>query len=191
MNARHLVRLAIVAGVLAAGCSTASMRAQTDLQRGRYDEAAHGFEQILARHPERVDAVVGLGEARYKRGDLEGAAVMLERAVVLAPGDVEARLYAALVRFRQSRDTDAEAHLAELVKLALHPRLLAHVQRTRDLLGAGTPLSDSLRAFTAAALEDAMAWDEEVRAARSLAHAALAASVSVGWDDFSSYPWAR
>jgi tetratricopeptide (TPR) repeat protein len=180
----------VTIGLLAIACATPLMRAQTDLYQGRYDAAARGFTDVLARQPERIDAVVGLGVARYKGGDLEGAAFMLDRALTLAPKDLEARLYLALTHLRQSRDAQAEAQLAGLAAMpGVHPRLRAHVQRTRDLVAADGVIADDVRTFVAAGLEDALEWDEDLVAARRLA--SLAVPAPHGWDHSDPYRWMR
>src|SRR2546428_253989 len=49
------------------GCATTVGLGQAALREGRYSEAASKFETALTEHPERTDALVGLGIARYAR----------------------------------------------------------------------------------------------------------------------------
>ena len=63
------------------GCATTVGRGQTALRDGRYAEAASNFEKALKEHPERLDALVGLGIARYAQGSYDEAVALLGRAL--------------------------------------------------------------------------------------------------------------
>jgi thioredoxin-like negative regulator of GroEL len=66
--------------VVAAGCAGACLNGRSALGQGRSVEAAERFEQALAREPENLDAVVGLGLARSRLDTFDEAAELLDRA---------------------------------------------------------------------------------------------------------------
>src|SRR3989442_1453522 len=82
---RHATLVTLLAAALLAGCATPYGRARTALAEERYEEAASGFEEILTRHPDRLDALIGLGKARYKLGTFDDAITALTRAAARAP----------------------------------------------------------------------------------------------------------
>jgi len=71
--------------VLVVGCATAFQSGQTALHEGRYAAAAARFADVLARDPERSDALFGLGLARYRMGAFDAAVGALSWAVLAAP----------------------------------------------------------------------------------------------------------
>src|SRR5438309_11357674 len=85
MRQRHATLVTLLAAALLAGCATPYGRARTALAEERYEEAASGFEEILTRHPDRLDALIGLGKARYKLGAFDDAITALTRAAARAP----------------------------------------------------------------------------------------------------------
>jgi tetratricopeptide (TPR) repeat protein len=167
-----LLVLALV-GVVATGCATATTAGRSALNQGRPDEAAARFEEALAENPDNVDALIGLGVARYRLGDHASAGANLETAVARRPAEQGARLYLALAHLRQGNDAAAVEQLAVLQALPMHPRFAAHVARTLDLL-RGPRLADPVRAYVAADLEDTAGWAREVAETRqALAYAQL------------------
>src|SRR5213593_2765489 len=65
--------------ILCAGCATTPYsEGQSALQKGRYVEAEGYFTQALAADPGRPDALVGLGIAQYKQGEIDQASDTLE-----------------------------------------------------------------------------------------------------------------
>src|SRR5438128_8325196 len=134
MRQLHAPLVTLLAVALLAGCATPYGRARTALAEGRYEEAASGFEEIPTRRPDRVDALVGLGKARYKRGAFDDATTALTRAVALAPKSETAHLYLGLSHIRKGEDGPAEEHLKALLGLAPHPRLAAQTNRALELM---------------------------------------------------------
>src|SRR5881296_2958996 len=149
MRQRHATLVTLLAAALLAGCATPYGRARTALAEGRYEEAASGFEEILTRHPDRLDALVGLGKARYKLGALDEAITALTRAVARAPRSETAHLYLGLSYLQKGEDGPAEEHLKALLGLEPHPRLAAQANRALGLLRSDH-LSNDMRAFIAA-----------------------------------------
>jgi len=119
----------IVSASILAGCATPYLQGRTALQQGRYDEAATYFERVLAGEPGRLDALAGLGVARYKLGAFDEAVDTLHRVVTHAPKRADARLYLGLNYLRKGEDGLAEAHLTGLLDLKPHPRLAAQIER--------------------------------------------------------------
>jgi tetratricopeptide (TPR) repeat protein len=151
--------------MLLAACATPYGQGQSALREGRYDEAARHFEEALARDPDRLASLVGLGVARYKDGQLDEAIGELSRAVERDPNDQTARLYLGLAYLRRGEDGRAEEHLTSFRDLGLAPRLSSQLDRTLNVLGPDTPLTDEMRVFVAASLEDAAESARELREA--------------------------
>ena len=124
------------------------------------------FEQILASNPNRVDALVGLGVARYKEGIFDDAIEHLSRAVAREPKQEAARLYLALAYLRKGEDGQAEEHLKALSSLKPDPRVAAQIDRTLRILRQSLPPNDEMRNFIAASLEDEVEMAREVRDAK-------------------------
>src|SRR3989449_10845376 len=127
MRQRHATLVTFLAVALLAGCATPYGRARTALAEGRYEEAASGFEEVLARHPDRLDALVGLGKARYKLGAFDEAITALTRAVAQAPKSEAAQLYLGLSYLQKGEDGPAEEHLKAFLDLKPHARIAAQL----------------------------------------------------------------
>lgn len=149
-----------------AGCTTLYGQGMTALRLERYDEAAIRFEAALKQDPERLDARVGLGIARYKLGMLDQAVEVLERVIARAPRNTDARLYLGLSYLRKGEDGPAEEQLTALADPKLHPRLAAQIARALKVLRVEYPLSDEVRSFLAASLEDEAEWERDLREAQ-------------------------
>ncbi|MBI2219536.1 MAG: tetratricopeptide repeat protein [Candidatus Rokubacteria bacterium] len=149
--------------VLAAACATAYTDGRSALQEGRYIDAAERFEQAVASEPQNVDALVGLGLARYKLADFEEAAATLDRAVARAPRHVVARLYLGLAHLQRAEDGPAEEHLGEVARIAAGTRTAAQIDRALRVLRGRDPLSEDMRQFIAAAIEDDAELERQVR----------------------------
>src|SRR2546428_4057403 len=63
---RWVIVLGILTTTLLTGCVTATGRGEAALESGRYGEAATRFEEALAGKPGSLDALVGLGIAKYR-----------------------------------------------------------------------------------------------------------------------------
>lgn len=173
MHQRSVALSILLSVFLLAGCVTPYIQGRSALRQGRYDQAASSFEEVLASDPGRVDALAGLGISRYKSGAFHDAVDALQRAAALAPKDVEARLYLGLSYLRKGEDGLADEHLAALLELKPHPRLAAQIDRALRVIRVDQPLSEEMRAFLAASLEDEAEWAQEVREARYEARWAL------------------
>src|SRR3989442_7760461 len=105
MRQLHAPLVTLLAVALLAGCATPYGRARTALAEGRYEEAASGFEEILTRHPDRLDALIGIGNARYNLGAFDDAITALTRAVVQATKYETAHLFLQLSHLRNGADS--------------------------------------------------------------------------------------
>lgn len=183
MRARTTLTLALAVLGLA-GCVTAYGEGRRALGQGRYTDAATHFEEALARDPERLDALTGLGVARYKTGDFDEAIDRLGRAVSRDPRLATARLYLGLAHLRKGEYGPVESHLGALVAQRPGTRLAAQSDRALRLLRGRDPVSDDMRAFIAASLED------EAEAERQVAEAQrLARDAELRWRDaYYGYP---
>ena len=146
------------------GCATAYGRGQTALRQERYDEAASYFSEALAEDPGQLDARTGLGITRYKQGTLAEAEDALRQVVAREPGRSEARFYLGLTYLQRGENNLADEQLTALLALKPHRRIAAQVERALRLIRSG-PLSDEVRTFIAASLEDEAEWECEVREA--------------------------
>jgi tetratricopeptide (TPR) repeat protein len=153
MRARTMFAVSLGALTLA-GCASATMDGRQALRQGRYDEAATRFEDALAREPDRVDALVGLGVAKYKVGAFDEAIDPLGRALARQPKLPIAHLYLGLAHLRKGEDGPVEEHLGALATQQKGTRLAAQSDRALRVLRGRDPISDEMRTFMAASLED-------------------------------------
>jgi thioredoxin-like negative regulator of GroEL len=156
----------VMALTLLAGCATTYGEARSSLRQGRYAEAADEFEAALKEDPGRVDALSGLGVARYKMGAYDAAQDALGRVVAQAPKHVEARLYLALAHVQKGEDRAAVEHLTAFRDLHGNPRLGAQVDAAVKLLRSDRPLSTEIRGFMATSLEESAKLAREAREAQ-------------------------
>ena len=162
---RRSARLAPLLALLAlAGCATPYAQGLAALRQERYDEAASHFTEALARDPGRLDARAGLGVTRYKLGAFDEAEAALRQALAQAPKNAEARFYLSLAYLQKGENTAADEQLTALLALEPHPRMAAQIGRALKVIRAG-PLSDEVKRFVAASLEDEVEWEQEVREA--------------------------
>jgi tetratricopeptide (TPR) repeat protein len=159
---------------LLAGCATAYSAGRTSLRQGRYAEAAEEFQAALNEAPGRVDALVGLGVARYKMGAYEEAEEALGRAVTQAPKNGEARLYLALTQVQKGEDTAAAEQLGAFLLLQPSARLERQIDAAVKLLRSDRPLTTEMRSYVATSLEESARLAREVRDAQWAAQRAYA-----------------
>ena len=160
----------VLAALGLAGCATAMGEGSQALRHGRYVEAAGHFEDALAKDPDKTDAFLGLGIARYKAGDWDGAIEPLARAVARAPRWATARLYLALSHLRKGDIGPVEEHLAAFVAERPGTRVAAQADRALRLLRGSEPISEEMQTFVATSLEDEAEMEREVIEARRYAY---------------------
>jgi Flp pilus assembly protein TadD len=159
--------LSLLVSLVLAGCATGFGGGNAALRQGRYVEAVEGFEQVLAGDPDRVDALIGLGIAKYRLGAFDEAAEALDRAVVRVPAHFTGRLYLGLARLQRADDGAAEENLAAVAGMVPGTRTAAQIDRALRVLRGRDPVGDELRAFMAAAIEDGVALERQVRETQS------------------------
>jgi len=151
---QSLLAVWVLTTLALAGCATTPYAAgDAAARQGRYAEAVSHYQKALVGDPDRIDALVGLGIARYKLGALAEAIDALERAVAHAPEEARARFYLGLSYLRKGDLDRADAHLTAFVNLKPERRLAAQVDRTLNLIRA-KPLPEETRVFAAASLEN-------------------------------------
>ena len=160
----------IMVSAAVSGCATAYTEGRTALTLGRYEEAATDFEHALTERPDRIDALVGLGVARYKLGAFDESIETLSRAVAKAPKSQTAQLYLGLSHFQKDDLGPAEEHLKAVVDLHPGARMAEQIERALTLM-RGDPLSAAVRAFIAASLEHEAEWARDLQDARYAAAA--------------------
>jgi tetratricopeptide (TPR) repeat protein len=166
MQYKSLALCFVISVSVLAGCATPYGLGQTALRQGRYGEAVSHFEQVLAQDPNRLDALVGLGVSRYKLTEFGEAIDALDRVVAQAPEHADARLYLGLSYLRTGEDGLAEDQLNALLGLTPEPRLAAQLDRALQVLRSDQLLSEEMRGFLVASLEDEAEWAREVRELR-------------------------
>jgi len=175
-----LITLAVIA--LAAGCVTPYGEGQSALYSGRFAEAEGYFSQALAADPGRTDALVGLGIAQYKQGEIDQASDTLQKALQVRPNEPSVRLYLGLA-YLQNRDLlQAEQQLSALRSLNIDPRVAQQIDRALEVIRQG-PLSDPVRDFLVGSLETQAQLSRDAQEARLQAQRAQAYY-------FSYYPYA-
>lgn len=169
--------LALLLGLsVLAGCATTFGKGVAAAREGRYADASHAFERVLTEDPDRFDALVNLGIARYKLGAFDEAIAALARAQARAPRDATPRLYLGLSHLQKGEVGPADEHLTAFGGLAADRRVAAQAERALRLL-RGDPLDAETRAFVAASLDDQADLLREV----SEAQRALAAADARAW----------
>jgi thioredoxin-like negative regulator of GroEL len=171
---RRGIGMLMVMGLLA-GCASAYREGQSSLRHGRYAEAADEFEAALKEDPGRLDALSGLGVARYKMGAYDAAQDALGRVVAQDPKQTQARLYLALAHVQKGEDRAAVEHLTAYRELPPGPRLGGAIDAAVKLLGSDRPLSTEVRRFMATSLEESAKLAREAREAQWAAQRAYAA----------------
>ena len=166
----HKLALMILALAVLAGCSRTLGRAETALYAGRYDEAAGRFEQALAEKPDSVEAVVGLGIAKYRLGALDEAERRFTEAQRRAPELPVPHLYLGLIALRRGHGPAAEEILRRYAVVAA-PRVAVTIDHALRALASG-PVSEEMRRYVASSIEDQAAAAGELLATQQ----ALAAS---------------
>lgn len=158
-----LVTLAVIA--LAAGCVTPYGEGQSALQKGHFVEAEGYFSQALAADPGRTDALVGLGIAQYKQGEIDQASDTLQKALQVRPNEPSVRLYLGLAYLQNRDSVQAEQQLSALRSLDIDPRVAQQIGRALEVIRQG-PLSDPVRDFLVGSLETQAQLSRDAEEAR-------------------------
>ena len=159
------VLLAALAFAISA-CATTIERGQTALRDGRYAEAASNFETALKERPDRTDALVGLGIARYGQRAYDDAVAHLNQAVRQDPKRADARLYLGLSYLHGGDEGSAAEHLRAFRDLTPSGRVTRQVDHALELIRTERPLSPKSRQFIATSLESATKSEQELQDAR-------------------------
>lgn len=184
-------RLAVLVWLLT-GCATAYRSGEVALEEGRYEDASAKFGEALAGHPDRPEALFGLGLAQYRLGSFDAAVASLGRAVLVAPDRADVRLYLALGYLALGSPDLAAGQLAVLVGQDIHPRIAAQAGRALGLL-RGETLSAEIRDFVRQSLDDEARWYQDVQEARLAPHLYFGPAWFVrdpaGWSPLGWYPY--
>jgi tetratricopeptide (TPR) repeat protein len=149
------------------GCATAVGQGETALRDGRYADAASKFESALKERPERADALVGLGTARYSQRMYGEAVAHLSQVIRQEPKRADAQLYLGLSYLGQGDQGTAAKHLRAFRDLTQNARVVGQVDDALQLLSAEQHLSPPSRHFIATSLESAVKSEQALRDARS------------------------
>jgi Flp pilus assembly protein TadD len=88
------------------------------LLQGQYAGAARWEEQALACRPDLIQALCGLGVARWRQGDPEEARALFLQALHMDPGSLDARRNLVWLDLEQGRAGAARAQLERLLALS-------------------------------------------------------------------------
>ena len=171
---------------LTAGCVTPYREGQSALQKGHYVEAEGYFNQALAADPGRTDALVGLGIAQYKQGEIDQASDTLQKAVLIRPNEASVRLYLGLAYLRIQETQKAEQQLTALRSLNIDPRVAQQIDRALEVIRQG-PLSDTVRDFLVGSLETQAQLSRDAQDALLQAQRAQLYYFPYGYPYFSPY----
>jgi tetratricopeptide (TPR) repeat protein len=184
-------RLAVLVWLLT-GCATAYRSGEVALQEGRYEDATAKFGEVLGGHPDRPEALFGLGLAQYRLGSFDAAVTSLGRAVLVAPDRADVRLYLALGYLALGSQDLAAGQLAILREQDIHPRIAAQAGRALGLL-RGEALPAEIRDFVRESLDDEARWYQDVQEARLAPHLYFGPAWFVrdpaGWSPLGWYPY--
>ncbi|HTI55158.1 MAG TPA: tetratricopeptide repeat protein [Verrucomicrobiae bacterium] len=184
-------RLAVLVWLLT-GCATAYRSGEVALEEGRYEDASAKFGEALAGHPDRPEALFGLGLAQYRLGSFDAAVASLGRAVLVSPDRADVRLYLALGYLALGSQDLAAGQLAVLLEQDIHPRIAAQARRALGLL-RGEALSAEIRDFVRQSLDDEARWYQDVQEARLAPHLYFGPAWFVrdpaGWSPLGWYPY--
>jgi tetratricopeptide (TPR) repeat protein len=164
----------LIALIVLAGCASATREGQVALLIGDNAEAAAHFEAALAKNPTSVNALVGLGVARYRLESFADADRAFTSALAQTPDLPVAHLYLGLSALRRGQDDVADAEFGRFAGMGVAPRLTAYIDRTLRLLHS-IPASEELRAYMADGIADQAAWAGEVTDAVNAANYARGA----------------
>jgi len=160
-----LLLTALVVGI--SGCATTVGLGKTALRDGRYAEAASKFETARKERPERTDALVGLGIARYGQRIYDEAVAYLSQAVSRDPKRADAQLYLGLSYLERGDEGASAEHLRAFRGLTQSARVAGQVDDALQLMRTEHPLSPQSRHFIAASLESIVKSEQELHDARS------------------------
>ncbi len=91
-------------------------QAQAALARGDYLAAEQSFARVLSAQPRSLDALRGLGYARFQLNQLSGALEALEAALAIAPNDLLSHQVFGRLCLRLKEPADAIKHFKRILK---------------------------------------------------------------------------
>jgi tetratricopeptide (TPR) repeat protein len=145
-----------------------------DLQAGAqakaaaYAAAATAFARATARRRDLVEAWAGLGDVRYRTGDLRESLEAWREAVTLSPSDAYYRESLGVVLHQIGRHTEAAEQYA--VAAQLDPRSASPLLKMGDAWADAERWQPALEAYRDALRRDPAATEAHYRAAIVLEH---------------------
>jgi tetratricopeptide (TPR) repeat protein len=137
---------------LVRGARLLLVRGRMAFDAGRYREAAEAFKRALAAEPDNLAAVVNLGSALERTGDVEGAIGQFRRALKLDADNRSALFNLGVLSAASDRHEEAVRHLSRLV--AFEPAdHAARIALGRALARSGR-LDEALAAMDSVATSD-------------------------------------
>lgn len=91
------------------------------LAEGRVDDAIRELRETLRIDPGHLNARWNLSKALVRKGDLSGAAALLDALLKLKPDHADAQVGLAMVYFMQHRYDEALPHFQEAIRHAVRP----------------------------------------------------------------------
>lgn len=120
MRLRSAIGLAVLAGLLVAGCSRLTF-IKPDMDRGRYTQVAPDYAVRESPDEKRRVAVLdalGLAGAALRRGDLDSAEAQVRSALKIDPKSADAYTVLAVIAGQRGQSDLSGKHYAKAVQLA-------------------------------------------------------------------------
>ncbi len=133
------------------------LEAVSHQQAGRWESAAAGFAEVLAREPDQPQALLFAGTLAHRYGRLGQAVVLLERAVAGRPDNSEVRFaYGNALWSAGQREQARDAWEATLHLTCRHVGAMLNIARAQELAGQYDVAVMTCRAAVACQQDQAM-----------------------------------
>jgi Tfp pilus assembly protein PilF len=99
---------------------------------GKPGDAVRSYEKALAIEPNHALALVNLGHARFRLGELDAAEASYRKALEILGDDGEVSNNLAAICYARSRPEEALPHLRKALELgfAVHPLFIEEIEKS-------------------------------------------------------------
>jgi tetratricopeptide (TPR) repeat protein len=149
-----------------------------------YRAAEAAFDRAVVRDPDLVEGWAGLGDVRYRTGDLRGALEAWLAGVKLAPSDAYLRESLGVALHQIGRRTEAAEQYEEAARL--DTRRAQPLTRLGDVLADAEKWGPALDAYRRALARDATAIEAYHKSAVVLEHLGRLSEARVAYERYAS-----